>query len=90
MNFPIDAYRTALQLDDNYKRWRVMMDRMGSFAVVAALVLVSALHIISAPAYFNIVPAMLLVVGFIRLVSHPAPSETAASEDLSLAPTAEA
>lgn len=66
------------------------MDRMGSFAVVAALVLVSALHIISAPAYLNIVPAMLLVVGFIRLVSHSEPAETVASDDLSLAPTAEA
>lgn len=66
------------------------MDRMGSFAVVAALVLVSALHIVSAPAYFNIVPAMLLVVGFIRLVSRPATSETVSSDELSLAPNAEA
>lgn len=66
------------------------MDRMGSFAVVAALVLVSALHIVSAPAYVNIVPAVLLVVGFIRLVSHPESAETVANDDLSLAPTAEA
>ena len=66
------------------------MDRIGSFAVVAALVLVSALHIVSAPAYCNIVPAMLLVVGFIRLVGRHEPAETVASDDLSLAPTAEA
>ncbi len=66
------------------------MDRIGSFAVVAALVLVSALHIVSAPAYFNVVPAVLLVVGFIRLVGRHEPSETATSDDLSLAPTAEA
>lgn len=66
------------------------MDRIGSFAVVAALVLASALHIVSAPAYLNIVPAMLLVVGFIRLVGHHEPTEAAASDDLSLAPTAEA
>lgn len=66
------------------------MDRMGSFAVVAALVLVSALHIVSAPAYLNIVPAMLLVVGFVRLVSHGETADTPANDDLSLAPTAEA
>lgn len=66
------------------------MDRIGSFAVVAALVLVSALHIVSAPAYFNVVPAMLLVVGFIRLVGNHEPAETVAGEDVSFSPTAEA
>lgn len=66
------------------------MDRMGSFAVVAALVLVSALHIVSAPAYLNVVPAMLLVVGFIRLVSNHDLVETQTSDDHTLAPTAEA
>lgn len=66
------------------------MDRIGSFAVVAALVLVSALHIVSAPAYFNVVPAVLLVVGFIRLVGRHGSAETVTSDDLSLSPTAEA
>ncbi len=66
------------------------MDRIGSFAVVAALVLLSALHIVSAPNYLNIVPIMLLVVGAIRLATVRPEGETSVAEDLALAPTAEA
>ena len=66
------------------------MDRVGSFAVVSALVLLSALHIVSAPVYLNAIPALLLVVGLVRLVTVRGTGETTATDDLSLAPTAEA
>ena len=39
------------------------MDRAGSFTVGAALVLFSALHIVSAPDYLNILPAAVLLYG---------------------------
>ncbi len=66
------------------------MDRIGSFAVVAALVLLSALHIVSAPNYLNLIPAVLGIFGLVRLATTRSAAETPATEELALAPAAEA
>ncbi|MEG3174931.1 hypothetical protein U1872_01715 [Sphingomonas sp. RB3P16] len=65
-----------------------MMDRFGSFAVVAALVLASALHIVSAPDLLNIVPAILLVVGIVRIVMKRGAATVSLTDEL--APAVEA
>ena len=64
------------------------MDRVGSFAVVAALVLLSALHIVSAPVILNFVPAALGIFGLVRLASARTIAEAPIAEDLALAPEA--
>jgi hypothetical protein len=66
-----------------------MMDRTGSFAVGAALVLFSALHIVSAPDYLNILPAAALLYGIFRLASKRNIAGTPIDEELSFAPPAE-
>lgn len=43
------------------------MDRLGSIALVASLVLLSALHMLSAPMYLNALPALLFFGGLARL-----------------------
>jgi hypothetical protein len=90
VNFPIDGRHGALQLVvKNKKSRRVMMDRAGSFIVGAALVLFSALHIVSAPDYLNILPALILLYGIFRLVTNRSIAATLADEELSFAPPAE-
>lgn len=49
------------------------LDRLGSFALAAAIVLLSALHMMHAPSVWNGVPALLLLFGVFRLVMRREP-----------------